>query len=171
MTTILYFSPTGNARYLAGKLAASLGAETTELLALEFTTPENLAKRDELIILYSIHAFNPPRTVRRFVKQIPAGLFDTVGLIGVGCGDSWVNRAASSGLRKSLEKKGYSVSLDEIAAMPLTFIVAFPNETVEKLIISADEKIIRFAQTLKKREIHAKRISLWSYLIHFIGKA
>jgi ferredoxin len=171
LKTILYFSPTGNARYIAAELGESIGTESTELLALEFTDPANLVKREELIIVYSIHAFNPPRTVRRFVRNIPAGLFDRVSIIGVGCTDSWVNRAVSSGLRKNLEKKGYPISIDEIFAMPLTFVISFPDELIQKLVSSADEKIGSMANSIPEETKSKKRISIWSRLIHLLGKA
>jgi ferredoxin len=171
LKTILYFSPTGNARFIAAKLGESIGIESTELIALEFTDPANLAEREELIIVYSIHAFNPPRTVRRFVGNMPAGLFDRVSIIGVGCTDIWVNRAASSGLRKSLEKRGYPILIDEVFAMPLTFIISFPDELVQKLISSAIQKIGYMANSIREETTSRKRMSIWSRLIHFLGKA
>jgi len=64
--------------------------------------------------MYSIQAFNPPRTVRQFVNKIPSGLYKNIGIISVGCADSWVNKAAASGLRRCLQNKGYSIILDEI---------------------------------------------------------
>ena len=171
MKTIIYFSPTGNARYIATRLAKSISDDASELLALEFSDPADLEKRDDLIIVYSIHAFNPPRTVRRFVKNMPAGIFKRISIIGVGCTDSWVNRAASSGLRRNLEKKGYSILPDEIFAMPLTFIISFPDELIQKLVSSADEKIGSIASSSAEETTLKNRISIWSRLIHFLGKA
>jgi ferredoxin len=169
--TIVYFSPTGNARYIATRLAKSISDVSSELLALEFSDPTDLEKRDDLIIVYSIHAFNPPRTVKRFVRNMPAGIFKRISIIGVGCTDSWVNRAASSGLRRNLEKKGYPILLDEIFAMPLTFVISFPEELIQKLISSADEKIRGIANPSAEEMTLIKRISIWSRLIHFLGKA
>ena len=65
MHTILYFSPTGNAAFLADQLAANL--KTDQVLALEKTNPETLTKNDHLILIYSIHGFNAPRTVKGFL--------------------------------------------------------------------------------------------------------
>jgi ferredoxin len=171
MKTILYFSPTGNARFLAVNLAASIGADRTELLALEFTEPEDLAKQEALIILYSVHAFNPPRTVRRFVKNIPAGLYEHVSIIGVGCIENWLNQAASTGLRKVLEKKGYAILLDEIIAMPLTFIMAFPDEAIQKTISAAGKRIEQLAIASNGQRAPGEKVLIRSKLAHFLGKA
>jgi len=62
-------------------------------------------------------------------------------MIGVGCTTHWVNQAVSSDLRRLFTKKGYPISLDEILAMPLTFIMAFPDELAYKLIAESEKKI------------------------------
>lgn len=45
MYTIIYFSPTGNAKHLALKLATKLGEDKVEILPLEFTEPVHLKRR------------------------------------------------------------------------------------------------------------------------------
>lgn len=171
MNTILYFSPTGNVKYIAEKLSFHLDTGNTELLPLEFTKPENLKQNDQLIIMYSIHAFNPPRTVRRFVKKLPAALYNNISFISVGCAESWINEAASSGLRKTLEKKGYSILADEVMAMPLSFIMSFSEETIKKQLITANGKIKRIAASIITGKVSENSIPLKSKIVHVIGKA
>ena len=81
MNTILYFSPTGNVKYIAEKLSNHLGDDITDCKALEFSNPKDLKEQENLIIMFSVHAFNPPRTVRKFVSNIPADLYKNVSLI------------------------------------------------------------------------------------------
>jgi ferredoxin len=171
MRTIIYFSPTGNVKYLAGKLAYQLDSDSTDLLPLEFTDPDALKLDDQLVLMYSIHAFNPPRTVRRFVKNMPAGLYKNISLISVGCAESWVNKAASSGLRKILERKAYSVLVDEIMAMPLSFIMSFPEDLIRKQISTADEKIELIAKSILNGKASENEIPGKSRLLHTLGKA
>ncbi len=169
--TILYFSPTGNAKYIAEKLALRFGSDAGKPLALEFTDPETLSETDHLIILYSIHAFNAPKTVRRFVGQLPRGLCTSVSLIAVGCAESWVNAAATTGLRKSLEAKGYTILEDRVIAMPLTFIMSFPDELGRKLITDAETKLDDIADKIKMGVPAENEVSFRSRAINFLGKA
>lgn len=171
MITILYFSPTGNVKYLAEKLSYNLGSENTSLLPLEFTNPEHLEPGVQLVIMYSIHAFNPPRTVRRFVNKIPEGLYKNISLISVGCAESWVNKAASSGLKKKLQEKGYSILVEEIMAMPLSFIMSFPEDLIKKQILTADNKIGEIANSVLSEDASDSIIPLKSKILHGLGKA
>lgn len=171
MITILYFSPTGNAAYAAERFSKSLGDRERELLALEDTEPSDLKQADQLVLMYSIHGFNPPRTVKRFVADIPSGLYRHVSILSVGCADSWVNDAASSDLRKQFRNKGYSILVDTVIAMPLTFIMAFPEDYSRKLISAMESGMEGIARLVRDEIATEKRIAPKSRIIHFIGKA
>ena len=171
MYTLLYFSPTGNARYLSKKLVKHLGEESTKIYPLEFLDSKTLKKDDHLILVYPIHGFNAPRTVKRFVKSLPEGLYDSVSLIAVGCNTIWVNDAVSIDLKKKLIKKGYEIVVDEILAMPLTFIMSFPEETKTKLIEVAEKSLIGISKSIKENIKSEKKVKFKSKLINFIGKA
>ena len=147
---IVYFSPTGNVKYLAQHLAAALQRSRTaaRILPLEHTAPESLEKDGDLVLMYAVHGFNAPRTVVRFAGSLPAGYFKRVSIISVGCTDTWVNAAASLSLKKILREKGCSIHRDELLAMPLTFVLAFPNDVAEKLIRQSEEKIDHLAAVL-----------------------
>lgn len=83
---------------------------------------------DHLILLYPVHGFNAPRTVKRFVKSLPPALFGSISLIAVGCAGNWINEAVSADLRKSISKKSYSIVVDEVLAIPLTLIMNFAGK-------------------------------------------
>jgi len=170
MYTIIYFSPTGNAKHLAGILAEGLGGSEQKILPLEFTNPEQLESNKHLVLIYPIHGFNAPRTVKRFVKSLPHGLFDAVSLIAVGCAGNWVNEAVSNDLRKSLGKKGYPVVVDEALAMPLTFIMNFPDELNLKVIAESEKKIANLAGRIKKMDASKKEVPIKSKVVNFLGK-
>ena len=170
MYTIVYFSPTGNVLHLATKLANRLGIHKDKILPLEFTEPEQLTNNSHLILLYPIHAFNAPRTVKRFVRYLPSGLYNDVSIIGVGCTTNWVDKAASADLRKLLSEKGYPIILDELLAMPLTFIMKFPDEVARKLIAESEEKIDDICIALIDGRKTIIKPEFKSQLLHFIGK-
>jgi ferredoxin/flavodoxin len=171
MKTILYFSPTGNVRYVAQLLLDKLAPDTAEMQPLEFTNPLQMGKTDHLIIMYSIHAFNAPRTVRKFVDAMPQGLCSSVSIISIGCAESWMNEAASENIVSRLRKKGYLIGADRQFAMPLTFIMAFPDETVRKLLVAIEEKIDSLIPEINAQESIRRDISGKAKVLSFLGRA
>jgi ferredoxin len=170
MHSIIYFSPTGNAKHLAKKLAAELKIPEKKMHALEFTDPNKVESDEHLILLYPVHGFNAPRTVKRFVKALPPGLFKAISLIAVGCNTSWVNKAVSSDLRLSLKKKAYSIVLDETLAMPLTFAMNFPDELNLKLIAESERAISNLAARILAQETSLHKVPFKSKMLNFMGK-
>ncbi len=171
MHSIVYFSPTGNALHLAELLAHHLEMDEKKILPLEFIVPNQLTTNEHLILLYPIHGFNAPRIVKHFVKSLPPKLYNDVSLIGVGCTTSWLNDAASSDLRKLFSAKGYPIILDTILAMPLTFIMAFPDGVSRKLIAESEMKIKDISTALIPGTKAIVKVEFKSQLLNFIGKA
>jgi ferredoxin/flavodoxin len=171
MYTIVYFSPTGNVLHLAEKLAGLLGSDKTEILPMEFVEKNQLKISKHLILLFPIHGFNAPRTVKRFVKNLPSGLFELVSLLGVGCTTNWLNDAASSDLKKVLINKSYTILVDEILAMPLTFIMEFPVEVATKLIAESEKKIENISLAISNEIISTTKVKPQSHIINLLGKA
>lgn len=170
MYTIIYFSPTGNAFHLAKLLADGLNIPHGDLLPMESTDPEQLAENHHLILLHPIHGFNAPKSVKQFVKSLPEGLYEYVSLIAVGCAESWANDAVSSVLRKSLRKKRYSIVLDEVLAMPLTFIMNFPEDMNRRLIAESEQRIENLCQRIRERDVSKKKVLLKSKVLNFMGR-
>lgn len=170
MYTILYFSPTGNTRFLANHLKKSFLDDESEIKSLEKTIPSELEASDHLILMFPIHGFNPPRTVSRFVKEIPSNLYKSVSLIAVGCNTIWVNEGASMKLKKLFTKKGYEIVADEVLAMPLTLVMSFPEETVKKLYEESITKIEEISKKIIKGISTNKKVPITSKMISFVGK-
>lgn len=170
MYTIIYLSPTGNTLYLVKKLQEQLNISNDKLFPLEFTDPKQLKKDEDLILMFSIHGFNPPRTVKRFIKSLPKELFNNVHIIAVGCNTSWVNDSVSQRIRKSLIKKGYNVVVNETLAMPLTLVMKFPKDLGRKLIDESTERISKIAIEIKETNTSNCHIKLKSKIISAIGK-
>ena len=110
-----------------------MGSHKTTILPMEFVETTQFEKDDHLILMYPVHSFNAPRNVKLFVKNLDPGIYESVSLLTVGCVDSWPNGAVSFSMRKDLVKKNYPIILDEILAMPLTFIMAFSDELSNKV--------------------------------------
>lgn len=170
MYTLIYYSPTGNVLHLAKLLADGLKVHHGELLAMEFTDPSKLEKNHHLILLHPIHGFNAPKSVKRFVKSLPEGLYECISLIAVGCAAHWANDAVSAVLRKSLREKKYSVVLDEVMAMPLTFIMNFPEDMNRRLIAESEQRIDDLCKRIVEKDVSEKRVGFKSKILNFLGK-
>lgn len=171
MHTIIYFSPTGNALHLARLLASELKIHAGQILPLEFTDPKQLEANQHLVLIYPVHGFNAPRTVKRFARSLPPGLYECISLISVGCNTSWVNGAVSSDLRKYLVKKDYTIAVDEVLAMPLTFIMNFPDELNYKLIAESEKMISDLGGRIRERTSTLRKVRTRSKVLNFLGKA
>lgn len=167
MYTIIYFSPTGNTRYLANQLSEIPGTEKVYQLD---KISDDISKSEHLILMYPIHGFNPPRTVIRFVKNLSSGLFKKVSLIAVGCNDLWVNQAVSSKLRKLFNVKGVEIVIDEILAMPLTFVMKFPDDVKKETVKKAEKRIVEVAENIKGDIISHRKVKLSSSIINRVGR-
>jgi len=171
MYTIVNFSPTGNAAYIGNKIAEQLiKSSNTKVLALEHTVPSSLQKNTHLVLVFAIHAFNAPRTVRRFIHQMPGYLFNYVSIIGVGCSTSWVNDGATLHLRKQLLKKGYKIVVDTVVAMPLTFIMSFPHELIKKQLKQTKIDIPIISDDIASCKSTNKKVAIKSRLISRLGR-
>lgn len=167
MYTIVQFSPTGNTAYIAKLLSEYLGSGS--VYALEHTNPNALEEAEHLIILYAIHAFNAPKPVIRFVNEMPSGKFQRISLIGVGCSDIWVNFAASSTLRKCLKRKSYPIIVDEVIAMPLTFILNFPKAVIKEQLRIAIKKTEELSAKIRDLTVSNRIIPVKSLFLSRVG--
>ena len=82
-----------------------------------------------------------------------------------------ITRAVSSDIRKPFAEKGYPVIVDEILAMPLTFVMSFPDELACKLIAESEEKVEEISVSLIEGKKTTLRIKGKSRLVNFLGKA
>lgn len=170
MYKIIYYSPTGNTRHLAYKLSELLDVNVNMIDALEFSDPKELKEEDHLILMYPIHGFNAPRTVKRFVKNIPDRIFKQVSLLAIGCNDLWLNDAVSSDLRKLFIKKNMTIVVDEILSMPLTFVMGFPKDVRDKTISKAVDYLSSIAVKIKASEVSVRKVKLKSKVVNLVGK-
>ncbi|AIO18842.1 hypothetical protein KQ51_00963 [Candidatus Izimaplasma bacterium HR1] len=170
MYTLLYFSPTGNTKHLAKQLGENLKIDETYILPLEFAKPEDLKTNDTLILMFSIQGFNAPRTVKRFIKNLPEGLYKKVHIIAVGCNTLWLNDAVSIDIKKILHSKNYVVGLDEVLAMPLTFVMSFPDAAGRKLVKESEDKINDISSIISKNHSSNRKVKFKSKAVNLIGK-
>lgn len=170
MYTILNFSATGNSRYISELVSEELGIASDNILELEKTDPALLGKPQQLILIFPVHGFNAPETVIQFIKKIPQNSQCSTSIIAVGCIDNWINKGASLRLKKHLKKKQHTVILDEIVAMPLTFVMKFPEDYSGILLKRARVKARVLSKAILKGGSPSAHIPFKSRLLSFIGR-
>ncbi len=170
MDTLIYYSPTGNTKHLAQILQSLLLIEDNNVFELEKTNPYEMPQSDSLILMYPIHGFNAPRTINRFLKKLPEGLYKRVHLLAVGCNDLWMNKAVSNSIKKILRKKKYQVIVDEIVVMPITIVVSMKEEVQSDILLNAEKHIRKIATQITNNTRSIRKIPLASKVIHIIGK-
>ncbi len=149
-------------------MADALGTQT-QVLPLEHTDPKSLQPDRQLILVYAIHTFNAPETVKRFARNLPQGRFEKVHIIRVGCYTSWINDASSMDIRKELSAKGYSFGVDQVMAMPLTLVTAFPEDMVQKQISEARETVRVLAKDIQTDAVYQTTISTKAKWLRRLG--
>ena len=170
MYTLLYYSATGNTKYLAKEITAQLSIDKSDVFELDRTPYSELKENDHLVLMYPIHGFNPPRTVKRYIKNMPKGLFKQVSLIAVGCNDLWLNNAVSVELRKSFTKAGVEVKVDEIIPMPLTLVMGMKDEMKKDIVEKAMGLIESISTDILEGNTKYRKVNLASKVIHQVGK-
>ncbi|MBN2664590.1 MAG: EFR1 family ferrodoxin [Bacteroidales bacterium] len=170
MYTIVYFSPTGNVKYIAELLKQDLNNEKVQVLALEKNEPSTLNENENLILIYAIHGFNAPRTVVRFINNLPKGKFKKVSLIGVGCNTTWLNSASSMKIKNILHKKAYQIYTNELIAMPLTFIMSFPDELAQKLVSNSPDFVKEISKKIIEEQKNDIKPPFKSKVISYLGR-
>lgn len=166
MYEILQFSPTGNSAYVAKLIGEGL---TSNIYPLEHTSQSTLKADTHLILVFSIHAFNAPRTVKRYVKALTSGKFKFVSLIAVGCNTSWVNSAATRDLRKVLEAKGYDIIVDTVVAMPLTLVTGFPDDLIQDQLKEIKTRCKEIVKDIDIGKKYSVTIPFKTHMIHSLG--
>lgn len=171
---IAYFSPTGNTRHLAKRLADKLNVSESKIIDIaafdKVGQMTELLVGDHLILMFSVHGFNAPAKVITFAKQLEKGDYSKASIIAVGCNDIWLNEGVSMKLRSILKTKGCKLMVDSVIAMPLTFIMAFPDDLCRKLIGEGEVKIEALGDAILKDVVSDKNVPLKSMIINGIGK-
>lgn len=67
---ILFFSGTGNSRYLAERLGAMLGDETREMMPFSMLTEESEIADKRVIWVFPVHSWGMPALVVDFIKRV-----------------------------------------------------------------------------------------------------
>ena len=141
---IYYFSGTGNTKIVAELLMKAFEDRGSKV---EITRIEDVMKGknqveidnyDIIGIGYPVHAFNAPRIVFKFIKELPAG--DKKVFIFKSSADPLLNGGPTTLVRSRLQQKRYSVVYEKLVVMPANVLVKYDDELMKQLYTTAVSK-------------------------------
>jgi len=175
---IFYFSGTGNTRWAAETLAQQTGER---LLFIPDELKKDacdyqLEEGERLGFCFPVHGWQPPRIVRRFIRQSTFRLLPSTYVYAlVTCGDS-IGRTMEM-LNKELAAKGLRAESVFSLTMPesyvcLPFMYTDKPEREKEKITKATADLARYAKIIMERqkgEVHTVRgVTPWTFS-HVIG--
>lgn len=146
---IFLFSGTGMTKYVIDKLKTEFESQqvNVDIYNIEDTQAKNISINDYNIlgIANPVHAFNAPKIVIDFVKQLPEVEGISTFIINTAGEYNPINFASSNLLIKILRKKGFDVFYNKQFMMPSNFIIKTKKTEVEKCISNVNCEVSNVA--------------------------
>jgi flavodoxin/Pyruvate/2-oxoacid:ferredoxin oxidoreductase delta subunit len=171
---IFYFSGTGMTKYVVEKLELALAKQQVQVDVLDIakthvsSTP--LDGYNAIGIAYPVHAFNAPKTVIDFARQLPATHGVDVFVISTPAEYHVLNFDSSKLLIKILRQKGFTVFYDQPFIMPCNFIIKYDDAKVTELINQVNAKMPPAAREITGRVPHRQPSKFLSRFAALAGR-
>lgn len=150
---ILYFSGTGNSKYVALRLGELLGDDVYSINeALKRKEWGKFVVSDRIILVCPTYAWRIPMIVTDWIEKSSFCGVKNMFFV-MTCGDSIHNAGYYN--RKLCKKKGFNYMGTAHLVMPENYIAMFNApalDKAEKIVDIADKRINRFAEVIKKGE-------------------
>ncbi len=163
---VLYFSGTGNSKYLAELMAERLGDEAVDAGALIKAGEQPSFESEKPYIFVSpVYAWRMPRVLEGWIKDSAFGGNKQAYFV-LSCGDSI--GAAGNYVKKFAAKCGFEYMGTAAVVMPENYIVMFsapPAEEDERIIAAATDTTLALCDKIERSEPFDKeRITLVGHL-------
>ncbi len=151
-TTIFYFSGTGNSLTIARDLASEL--DRAEVLSIAWLAGEDsvTVSSDAVGIVYPVYALGVPLIVKKFMAKLTLQADTYVFIVA---NYALMQGAGLTSARRALRKNGITPKAGFGVLMPNNYLPFGEAPSVEKqntLFRNEKEKVIKIAETVKKRE-------------------
>jgi ferredoxin/flavodoxin len=172
---IFLFSGTGMTKYVVDNITRELQKIQVkfDIYPIEKTQIQDisLSTYDTVGIAYPVHAFNAPKIVIDFARQLPPGLSSNVFLISTAGEKHPINYSSSKLLIKILHKKNYHVFYDKQLYMPSNFAIKYDEPKVKQLIEAVNTVIPQIARDIDNSTYCKQNSGFLSNFMAFIGRA
>jgi len=171
---IFLFSGTGMTKYVIDRMKKEF--EGRQVIADVFLIEKSIAEDfsyeeyDAIGVAYPVHSFNAPEIVVKFARRLPRADNMSAFIISSAGGDSSLNFDSSKLLKKTLEKKGFSVFYDRQFIMPSNFIVKDSGAEVKEKINKVNIEAPAAVDEIINRVPHKMKSKFNSKIIAFLGR-
>jgi len=131
----------------------------------------SLIPYDGVGIAYPVHAFNAPKIVVDFARQLPDVAGINTFVISTAGDPHPLNLASSNLLMKTLCKKGFHVFYDQQFIMPSNFIIKDDEAKVQGKLSKANSEISTTVQEILNRVALKQKSSLIAKIVAVLGRA
>lgn len=147
---ILYFTGTGNSRYVARKIAEEINDEVVSInqLIKQESTDELISKNQPFIFVCPTYAWRLPKVVTEFIRRTKFSGSNKVYFI-MTCGDD--TSKAINYIQKLCHDKGWQLKGMAEIKMPENYIVLFrapDKESAKKIIQESNQQIYKIASDI-----------------------
>lgn len=154
---VLYFSGTGNSRYVAKKIAK---ITNDKIISINQRIKENdysLVKSDRpLVFVGPVYAGRLPRIMDEYIQKVTFSGTKQAYFIGTCAATPW---ATVQYVKKLCTEKGFSLLGFNSVVMPQGYIAGGgtqPKEVNDKVLKEAEPKIVKIAETIRAKQILSK---------------
>ena len=148
---ILYFTGTGNSRYVARKIAEKINDEVVSInqLIKQESKDELISTNKPFIFVCPTYAWRLPKVVTEFIRKTKFSGNNKVYFI-MTCGEDTAK--AINYIQKLCDDKGWELKGMAEIKMPENYIALFPvpdKETAKQIIEEADKLIYKIASDIR----------------------
>lgn len=148
---ILYFTGTGNSRYVARKIAEEINDEVVSInqLIKQESEDELISTNKPFIFVCPTYAWRLPKVVTEFIRKTKFSGNNKVYFI-MTCGEDTAK--AINYIQKLCDDKGWELKGMAEIKMPENYIALFPvpdKETAKQIIEEADKLIYKIASDIR----------------------
>lgn len=154
---VLYFSGTGNSRYVAKKIAEISGDEVISInQKLKKGDYSQVNSEKAFVFLGPVYAGRLPRIMEDYIRKVTFTGTSRVYFIATCAATPWIT---DSYVEKLCNEKNFSVLGFNSIIMPQGYIVGGgteSNEVNERILKDTDPKIIKIAETIRDKQMLSK---------------
>lgn len=154
---ILYFSGTGNSKYVAKKIAEISNDETVSInQRLKENDYSPVKSEKALIFVGPVYAGRLPRIMNDYIKKVSFSGTKKAYFIGTCASTPW---ATVEYVEKLCKEKSFSLMGFNSVVMPQGYIAGGgtqPKEINDKILTEAEPKIIKIAETIRDKQMLPK---------------
>jgi ferredoxin/flavodoxin len=150
---IFYFSGTGNTEiisYLLGNELQKNGANVEYVRIEDVVKDEyyyNINDYDIVGIGYPVHAFNAPKIVYDFIKQMPRAQSKYTFIFKC-AGSGFINAGSTTMIKEKLSNRGYDVFNESLYLLSSNVITRYPDELVKQLYGATIRRVKRVTEEI-----------------------